>query len=104
VPDKRRHPRVSVNLSISCELSQGGTFPGVLVDVSMGGAFISSETSPAFGAELTIVGSLPGAPNVRLPAIVRWSKPGGFGVQFGLIGARETHALSVLVHGASSRS
>ena len=32
----------------------------------------------------------------RLPGVVRWLKPGGFGVQFGLLGARDTHAISEL--------
>lgn len=96
--DKRRHPRVPVNLPISWELPSQGATSGVLVDVSMGGAFISTVTSPAFGAQVTIVGDLPGAAGARLPAVVRWSKPGGFGVQFGLLGARETHALNTLVH------
>jgi len=98
VEDKRRHPRVPVNLPISCEVANQGTVTGTLVDVSMGGAFVSAEKAPAFGAEVTIVGDLPGAPGARLPAVVRWSKPGGFGVQFGLLGARETHALNHLVH------
>jgi type IV pilus assembly protein PilZ len=97
VPDKRRHPRVPVNISISFEAPGQGPIAGVLVDVSMGGAFISTETPAAFGAEVTLVGDLPGAPGARLPAVVRWSKPGGFGVQFGLLGARETHALNSLV-------
>jgi len=100
VQDKRRHLRVPVNVPITCEVAGQPPVAGVLVDVSVGGAFINSGASPAFGAEIAIVGDLPGAPGVRLPAIVRWSKPGGFGVQFGLIGARETHALSALVHGS----
>jgi hypothetical protein len=33
---------------------------------------------------------------LRLPAIVRWATPDGFGVQFGSLGARETHAISEL--------
>jgi hypothetical protein len=41
---------------------------------------------------------LPGAKkDLRLPAVVRWVKPGGFGVQFGLLGAFETHVLSELM-------
>lgn len=96
--DKRRHPRVPVNIPISCEVPNLGTISGILVDVSVGGAFVTSETVPAFGVEITILGDLPGAPGVRLPAVVRWSKPSGFGVQFGLLGARETHALSGVVH------
>jgi hypothetical protein len=95
--DKRRHPRVPVNLPITWEGRQASAVSGILVDVSMGGAFISTEVLPAFGADVTIIGDLPGAPGARLPAVVRWSKAGGFGVQFGLLGARETHALNVLV-------
>lgn len=70
---------------------------GTLVDVSMGGAFVGASTVPAFGVQIVIIADLPGAPGARLPSVVRWSKPGGFGVQFGLLGARETHALSTLV-------
>ena len=95
--DKRRHRRVPVHLPISCEVPAQGSTPGILVDVSMGGAFVSAEIKPAFGDQLTIVGNLPGVPGARLAAIVRWSKPGGFGIQFGLLGARETHALGTLV-------
>lgn len=98
--DKRRHPRAPVNLPISCELSNQQTFAGTLVDVSMGGAFVSAERALAFGDQVTLVGDLPGAPRSRLPSIVRWSKPGGFGVQFGLLGARETHALNGIVAAA----
>jgi hypothetical protein len=60
--------------------------------------YLESATSPAFGTELTIVGTVPGAKkDLRLPAVVRWTKPGGFGVQFGLLGALETHVLSELM-------
>jgi len=71
---------------------------GVAVDLSMGGVYIEARETPPFGAEVTIVGDFPGAPGTRLPAVVRWMKPGGFGVQFGLLGARETHLLSGLMH------
>ena len=66
--------------------------------MSVGGMFLEVSHSPAFGTELTIVGLLPGAKKeLRLPAVVRWVKPGGFGVQFGLLGALETHVLSELM-------
>jgi hypothetical protein len=35
----------------------------------------------------------------RLSGVVRWAKPGGFGVQFGPMGARETHAMTRLMRG-----
>jgi hypothetical protein len=37
------------------------------------------------------------AREVRLPALVRWSEPQGFGVQFGLLGAYATHVIVELV-------
>jgi hypothetical protein len=38
---------------------------------------------------------LPGdTQDVELPGVVRWSNEGGFGVQFGLLGARETHSIA----------
>jgi hypothetical protein len=60
--------------------------------------YLESSEHPTFGTELTLVGRLPGAKkDVRLPAVVRWTKPGGFGVQFGLLGALETHLISELM-------
>ena len=32
-----------------------------------------------------------------LPGIVRWVKPGSMGIQFGLLGARETYAITELL-------
>ena len=96
--EKRRHPRVVINLPISCEVQGRDAFKANARDVSVGGMFIEAELLPAFGTELTIVGDFPGGPGLRLPAIVRWANPGGFGVQFGLLGARETHVLTSVVH------
>jgi len=43
---------------------------------------------------LVIVARLPNTKtDLRLPGVVRWAKPNGFGVQFGSLGARETHAI-----------
>ena len=66
-------------------------------DISVGGMFIESETAVTFGTEVIIVLRLPNTKaDSRLPGTIRWLKPGGFGVQFGLLGARETHAISEL--------
>jgi type IV pilus assembly protein PilZ len=51
----------------------------------------------SFGEELEIELDLPDLGPTRLPAIVRWLRPEGFGVQFGLLGAKHTHALANLV-------
>ena len=95
--EKRRYPRVVINLPISCELSGGERFPANARDVSVGGMFVEAEGAPAFGTKLTIVGDFPGGPGMKIPAIVRWLGPGGFGVQFGLLGAHETHVLAAIV-------
>jgi type IV pilus assembly protein PilZ len=75
----------------------GDMLSGRAKDISIGGMFIESDAKVSFGLEVTIVLRLPGGKaDSRLPGIVRWLSPGGFGVQFGLLGARETHAISEL--------
>jgi hypothetical protein len=49
----------------------------------------------ASAGQVTITIRLPGgADESRIPGVVRWNKPGGIGVQFGLLGAKETHLLA----------
>jgi Tfp pilus assembly protein PilZ len=85
-------------VTVTCEQVGGTSFEAFAKDISVGGMFLTSEDAPAFGTDLIIVAMLPGAKKVvRLPAIVRWAKPNGFGVQFGLLGALETHLISELM-------
>ena len=52
-----------------------------------------------YGTELTIIVELPGSKgDLELPGTVRWYRDEGFGVQFGLLGARETFVLTRLGH------
>lgn len=96
--DKRSHPRVTVDTTVSCEVRSGAPFAGMAKDISIGGMFVESTEVLPFGTEITIVGRFPGAKaDLRLPGIVRWNKPTGFGVQFASLGARETHAISELL-------
>ena len=64
-------------------------------DISLGGMFIETAYPLAHNAELVVTVTVPGqtAP-FAIPAVVRWQSPDGMGVQFGLIGARETHAIT----------
>jgi type IV pilus assembly protein PilZ len=101
VRDKRQYQRAELAIDVIVQLKDGTSVPARSCDVSQGGMFISSKAVFAFGTEVTIVCLLPRLEGARLPAIVRWTKPGGFGVQFGLLGARETHALGQLVRGGS---
>ena len=98
VDEQRKHPRVSVSVSVTCELPDGSSVYGTAADLSMGGMFVESTDMPPFGSKLKIECMLPGAAApLRFDGIVRWAKPGGFGVQFGLLGARETHALVTFI-------
>ena len=98
--EKRRHSRIAVHLPVVCETKAGAPLAGVIVDISVGGVYIEAEFAPKFGDEVVLVGDFPGAPGTRLPSVVRWVKPGGFGVQFGLLGAKETHMLAAIMHRA----
>ncbi len=81
-----------------CELPDAPPLEGSASDISLGGMFVRADTAPPFGTNVTIVTRLPGLDGeARLPGVVRWNKPGGFGVQFGLLGARETHAITDLM-------
>jgi type IV pilus assembly protein PilZ len=58
---------------------------------------ITSDTAP-FGADVKVRIHLPRARGeLVLPGVVRWTNPDGLGIQFGLLGARETYAISELL-------
>jgi hypothetical protein len=97
VQEKRRHERIEFRVPVTCTRTDGAELRGVIVDLSVGGVFIEAPSSPPFGARIVIHADLPGAPKLELAAVVRWTKPDGFGVQFGLLGAVETHALAAIV-------
>jgi len=60
--------------------------------------FIETAHPAAFGAEVTIHVHVPGEPSAYvLPGIVRWTADDGMGVQFGLLGAKETYTITELV-------
>jgi type IV pilus assembly protein PilZ len=68
------------------------------MDISMGGMYLESAAAAVFGESLSLQFTLTGArAAITLEAVVRWTDPAGFGVQFGLMGARETHAISQLI-------
>jgi type IV pilus assembly protein PilZ len=85
-------------VDVTCEVQGGVSIIGRSRDISIGGMFIESETPVTFGTEVSILLHLPNTKAIaRLPGTIRWLNPGGFGVQFGLLGARETHAISELL-------
>lgn len=99
--EKRQYQRAQVSLEVVLEVEGGRTLSALSTDLSPGGMFIETSDSLPFGTNVVVVCSLPKLETARLPAIVRWSKPGGFGVQFGLLGARETHAIGQVLRTAA---
>jgi len=97
VQEKREHAREEIHTPVSYE-RQGENATGYAKDISMGGMFIQADWAPPFGTKLTVRCQLPRSKaEIQLPSIVRWAKDDGFGVQFGLLGARETHAIAQLL-------
>lgn len=94
--EKRKHSRKPLDVEVSCEVQGAeGPITGTGKDVSLGGMFIECQTPPRFGTELQVHLTLPAQPGTLvLPAVVRWRNNGGFGVQFKLLGARETFAIT----------
>ena len=79
---------------------------GVAMDVSLGGMFIDTEYPASFGDAITVHLTFEeSSEEFALPAKVRWTRADGMGVQFGLLGARETFAITEIVrrHEESSR-
>jgi type IV pilus assembly protein PilZ len=99
VVELRRYQRAPVDVPL--EFAAKGSqerFAGHAKDISVGGMFVQTTQPLPFGVELVVHVTLPGQKvPFALPAVVRWVRAGeGMGVQFGLIGARETHAITEL--------
>ena len=71
---------------------------GVAKDISLGGMFIDTEFPASFGDAISVSVSFEdGAEDLVLPGKVRWTRADGMGIQFGLLGARETFAITEIV-------
>jgi type IV pilus assembly protein PilZ len=98
VQEQRRHFRKSAGFAVEFGVSEGARQPGVCRDFSLGGMHIKTSQPAPFGANVTVYIQLTGLQGVSaLPGIVRWVKPDEMGVQFGLIGARETYAITEML-------
>jgi type IV pilus assembly protein PilZ len=98
VQEQRRHFRKPTDLPLEFQVGDGPRKPGVCRDFSLGGMHIYASEPAPFGANVTVhirLGDGP-APSA-LPGIVRWVKEGSMGIQFGLLGARETYAITEML-------
>jgi type IV pilus assembly protein PilZ len=99
VVEQRRYQRAEIDVPVEfVAKSSTERVAGQAKDISVGGMYVETPTPLAFGAELVVHVTLPGQKSpFALPGVVRWTKgSGGMGVQFGLLGARETHAITEL--------
>jgi type IV pilus assembly protein PilZ len=98
VQEQRRHFRKPTDLALEFSVSDGPRKPGVCRDFSLGGMHIDATETAPFGANVTIYVTLADARSPSaLPGIVRWVKEGAMGIQFGLLGARETYAITEML-------
>jgi type IV pilus assembly protein PilZ len=98
--DKRQHPRKIIEAEVAFQAGGGARIDARCRDVSLGGMFIETAAPSPYGAAVRVFMRLPGLKDeIGVDAIVRWSMPSGMGVQFGVMGARETHALIALLAG-----
>jgi len=102
VTEHRQYPRRSLQLPVVFQAAGGVRVDALCRDVSLGGMFLETEAPAAYGAEVTVYVTLPGLRDTAaVKSTVRWTQKGsGMGVQFGVMGARETHALLALIQGA----
>ena len=95
----RQYQRNPVDVAVEFAVKgSSNRLPGRAKDLSIGGMYVQTATPLPFGSEVVVHVVLPGqkAP-MALPAVVRWTRATeGMGLQFGLLGARETHAITAL--------
>jgi hypothetical protein len=104
--DRRSHKRHPAKLMVKCrfvsEDSSGASIKEFTVtskDVSMGGAWIASDSDIATGSILNVELSTSPTSHVRALAVVAWNDPNGrgFGIEFlDLIGSSKTSLLGFI--------
>ena len=100
MPEHRQYSRKNLTSSVAFQFGEGPRVDAECHDVSLGGMYIETSAPAAYGTALSVFLKLPGLKEeTRIQAIVRWWKPTGMGVQFGVMGARETHALTTMLSG-----
>lgn len=94
--EQRRYTRAPLERAASFSIKgESGAREGIARDIAVGGMFIETATPARFGADVIVHVELPGSDGpVSLPGVVRWVRDGGMGIQFGLLGAVETHIIT----------
>lgn len=89
--------RVSIDVPVELVAEGGTRIGGRATDLSLGGVRVETDAPASFGMAMVVRMRLPGSMrDLVLPAVVRWTERGVVGLQFGLMGARETHLIASL--------
>jgi type IV pilus assembly protein PilZ len=98
VVEQRRYERTPIDIALEFSpRDRAERVIGRATDISLGGMYIETESPAPFGADVVVHVLFPGQRSpLSIPGVVRWAGPKGMGIQFGLIGARETHAITAL--------
>ncbi len=97
----REGERREIALEVVFQTEDGEPTRGVSRDIGIGGMFIRTSAPAAYGSEIKLSITLPTrAATLELTATVRWMSDEGMGVQFGLMGAKETYEITKLIAGS----
>jgi hypothetical protein len=97
--ERRQHPRIPLAIEATIIMDDGSQLHGTTRDVGMGGIFVEIQGTFVFGVKVQVEVKLPKYGTTLLPGTIRWIEPIGVGIQFGLLGAKDTHGLSELLKG-----
>jgi type IV pilus assembly protein PilZ len=107
VDEHRHYQRAPIDLNVEFVRKDAGAssevrFKGRAKDISLGGMFVETTHPLPFATEVVVSAAIQsGKPAFALPAVVRWTREDGMGIQFRTLGARETHAIMDLMKGAA---
>lgn len=94
--EQRKYARAPINTPLFFFV-KGSTDEreGTGKDIAIGGMAIETQQPASFGESVIVQVSLPGSDDIlALPGTVRWVRNGVMGIQFGLLGAVETHIIT----------
>jgi hypothetical protein len=86
-------PSIRVPRPVTFSVAGGAPSAGWIVKLSVVGVVVETPVAPVAGALVDMVVELREGNPMVCRGRVQWSKPGFFGAQFTLLGARETHAI-----------
>lgn len=91
---RRVHERYHCDLTVTV-LFEEREIPTRTDNISLGGMYLLTDEKVAYGSEVKLRFRLPSMKEDTIcPAVVRWNKPEGIGVQFGSLRALDVWALN----------